>query len=85
MTPAQRREMRRLTFTMWGLLNYAAKMHPEVAEIPWAGIRSANTLERRGFIAVIRDRDRIGRAAYTMRLTPAGHEGLTRHCELPRE
>lgn len=74
MTPAQQKEMRRFTHSMWTLLRYAKKMHPSAqAQVFSTVLRTARVLERRGFVSV----GSVGHGVHAVRLTEAGHEALT--------
>jgi hypothetical protein len=75
MTPAQRKEVARMTSTMWSVL-YVARRPPK--EERWIGgptVRSANILAERGFITMQRKPGGL----YSVRLTDAGTQALNQH------
>jgi hypothetical protein len=80
MTPAQQRELKRLTPLMWTILGYAKRCSPPVDDVvPAVGgvmLRASRILERRGFITV-HPPTRPG-GWHVIELTEAGYEAMKR-------
>jgi DNA-binding MarR family transcriptional regulator len=75
MTGAQKMELKRMTPKMWSVLRYVYVMQKDPgASLYGETLRSARTLERRGFLTISR-RDR----SHFAKLTEAGYEAMAEH------
>jgi hypothetical protein len=71
MDPAQEKQVKRFTSTMWAVLRYTANRGP-MAKIGGRWLRPARVLEARGFVVVCQ----CTGGCYSARLTAVGAEAL---------